>query len=664
MPDFETWTIEPPPALFIDREDLLRLARETAESERDAPAVIALHGLSWNGKTGLLRRIAAALRGMFDIGLTVDFGQLRHDGAVPMSDVVTGLLDDLCVDQRWIPTDLPGQLRRFRAVTEGRRILLLLDGVSDAAQVLALLPNSRHALVIAAGEVALEELADHGAIMRRVTGLGTEHGTELLARLAGARAVSPPDRSRRLVESVGGSPGMLRVLAGRLRSRRGPSLEELLVDLDGHAANPGPERRSILLDSELIELFANVYDWLSPAAARLYHVLGQLPGRTMSVRIIAAALDMSEDEVEPLIDTMVEGNLLEESGEEFLVPDLVRRHARLVAATGEDPDYLDAAVARAMGAWAEDAVAADVAVVEDRFRVGGVRRVPGAQAFASKDEALAWLARKHEDLLAVMREAAVRERHALVWTLFQAMWPFYTNHFRPQAQREAGDLAVAAAVADGDRAVEARMRCLRARASWEAGDFPSAGADLDRATELSRAENGPLFASVQDFVGQYRYRQGHYADALTAFESSLAINERLGDQRGIALQSQFCGRCLGRLGRRTDALAALDRAAELITSYDDARTASRIAYSRAEVQIALGNNWEAVASLHDARAFAARLGHTMLLAPPLELLADIAPEVEGPDTERDYVEQVVALHRQSGSPELAQWQQRLDDLTP
>jgi tetratricopeptide (TPR) repeat protein len=274
-----------------------------------------------------------------------------------------------------------------------------------------------------------------------------------------------------------------------------------------------------------------------------------------------------------------------------------------------------------------------------------------------------WFARSHDDLLAVMRQAAAQQCNTIVWRLFQAMWPFYSSHVLLQAWRDAANLAVAAARADGDAAVEARMLCLRARGSLEVGDFPAAGTDLDLAAQLSRAENGPLLASVLDFTGQYRYRQGRFADALAAFEASLAINERLGDRRGIALQAQFCGRCLGRLGHGAQALAAFDRASRLIAPFDDARAASRIAYSRAEVLISLGADAEAVASLHDALDSAAGLGQTMLLARPLESLADIAGRLGDRRTERRYVEQVVTLHRRGGSPELGLWQQRLEELS-
>ncbi|GAA5055029.1 NB-ARC domain-containing protein [Nocardia callitridis] len=658
-----TWTIEPPPALFVDRDQVLAMVRAAAENVRNTPATVALYGLSGIGKTMLMRRIATDLREQFDIGLSIDFQSSRHGGAVPLDDVLAGVLSDLGVEKRWIPDDLAGKARRFRAVTEGKRVLLLLDGVSDAGQVSILLPNSPHALVIAVSETALTELGDDGAIVHRVLGLAAEYGAELLTRLGVEQAATHPDLVWRLVALVDGSPGIIRILAGHLRSGRGPSLEELVENLDSRTSFAASTESLRLLDRELIGLFADVYDRLPPEAAVLYRVLGQLPGRMMSERIIAAALDLTIREIAQSRETLVGEHLLEQLGDEFGMLDLVRRHARLVAAREADPTELDRAVVRAMNAWLQDAIAGDFALGKERFRVGDVRPSPQARAFGSPAAAMAWFVGKHDDLLAVLRQAAAQEQHSLVWKLFQAMWPFYSTHPRRQAQREAADLAVAAAVADGDRAAEARMLCLRARAFWESGDFVAAEADLGRATESSRAENGPLFASVLDFVGQNNFQQGRYDNALESFEQSLAINERLGDERGIALQSQFRGRCLGKLGRGTQALVAFDRAARLIVPFDDARTASRIAFSRAKVQIALGQRQEAVASLHAARDFAAELGQSMLLADPLELLADIASGIEAPDVVRGYVEQVVQLHRQSGSPELAQWERHLEGLS-
>lgn len=661
MPDFAIWTVAPPPSTFIDRDELVAVVRELAETDRDGPAIIAVNGLSGVGKSAALRRCAAMLRDLFDIALTVDFGPLLHDGAAAIDDVLVGLLGDLRVDERWIPADLAGRHRRYLAMTEGRRVLLLLDGVTDAAQVLSLLPNSPRALVIVACEVALDDLAADGALLRRLTGLNAEHGAELLVKICGnPRIMDEPAQVRRLVESVGGSPKAIRVLAGRLRSRRGVSVAHLVAEFDGEQATG-----QSMVSSELTELFDSVYNWLSPDAARLYCLLGNLPGRHWSEQVIAATYGARVDEVAPLIDTLVRVSLLDESEEddEYLMLDLVRVHAQRAGAAREVPTDLDASAVRAMTAWLDDAVAADIAVLRERFRVGAPQPVSGARTFGSADEAMAWFARHNDDLLAVARRAAAQGVNALVWRLFQAMWPFYSNHALLQAWREFGDLAVLAAMADGDTAAEARMRCLRARACIEAGDFTAAEADIDRAEELSRADGGALFASVLDFAGQLLHRQGRYAAALADFEASLAINEQLGDQRGTALQSQFCGRCLGQLGRSEEALTAFDRARQLIEPFGDARTSSRIAYSRAEVLLALGEDAEAVSSLHDAIDLARGLGQTMLFARPLEMLSDIARRLRDRRTERHYVAKVVALHKQSGSVELEQWRRRLADLS-
>lgn len=658
------WTVASPPGTFIDRGDLVDEVCELATAGRDGPAIIAIAGLSGIGKTAVLRRCAAVLRDRFDVALTVDFTSLLHDGAVALADVLAGLLGDLRVDERWIPADLAGRHRRYLAVTEGRRVLLLLDGVSDAAQVSTLVPNSASALVIVASEIDFDELAADGALQRRLDGLNAEHGAELLTRICADRLVAvEPEQIRRLVTMVGGSPSAIRVLAAQLRSRRGLSVGRLIADLEEELDGGASGQSRTAVGDELTELFDAVYRRLTPDVARLYRLVGNLPGGSWPERAMAAACDSTVDEVVPLIRDLVQANLLDEAADdEYLMPDLVRLHARRAAAADETGDDLDASAVRAMTVLVDDAVAADFAVVRDRFRVGELRVPQQARTFESAQDAMAWLARRHGELLVVGRRAAAQQAKGLVWRLFQAMWPFYSNSpAYLQAWLEFANLAVVDA--EGDAAAVARMLCQRARGHIENSDFTAAGADLARAMELGRADSGALYASVLDFMGQFEYRQEHFDSALAHFEESLVIHERLGDQRGIALQSQFCGRCLGRLGMGEKALTALDRARESIAPFNDFRTSSRIAYSRAEVLIALGWDDEAVASLHDAIDLAAGLGQTMLFARPLELLADIAARLEDPDAERRYVTKVVALHQESGSPELEEWQRRLAELS-
>ncbi|MBL1080215.1 hypothetical protein JK358_38055 [Nocardia sp. 2] len=656
----------PPPGTFIDRTDLLDEVRRLAASERDGPAIITFTGLSGSGKTAFLRHCAVALRESFDIALSVDFAQLLHEGAVPMADVLAGLLGDLRVDERWIPVDLAGRHRRYLAVTEGRRVLLLLDGVSDAAQVLVLLPNSASALVVVAGEVDLDELTAEGAVPYRMSGLDEGYGAELLTRICADRlVVAEPEQIRRLVSLVDGSPRAIRVLAAQVRSRRGLSVQQLIAELEQELDGATAEGARTKVGDELTELFDAVYHRLSPAAARVYRLVGDLPAGRWSARAIAAACNTSVDKIEPLIRTLVDADLLAEVGDdEHLMPGLVRLHARRIAALDETAEDLNAGAVRAMTVVVQDAVAADRAVVSDRFRVGEPLAPSAGPSFDSARAAMAWFTQRHPELLGVARRASAQRARGLVSRLFQAAWPFYSNSpLYLQQWLEFADLAVTDAEAGGDSAMVARMLCQRARGHIENKDFTSAGGDLARAMELGRAVGGSLLASVLDFMGQFEYRQGHFAAALACFEEALALNEQLGDRRGIALQSQFRGRCLGRLDRGAEALVALDRADESIAPFNDARTSSRISYSRAEVLITLGKDAEAVASLHDSIDLAAGLGQTMLFARPLELLAEIAERLGDRDAECRYVEKVVALHRDSGSPELEQWVDRLARLT-
>ncbi|MBY8863881.1 tetratricopeptide repeat protein [Nocardia sp. CA2R105] len=661
-PNVRVWTVAPPPGTFIDRAGLVDEVCTLAAADRDGPAIIVIGGLSGMGKSAVLRRCAAVLQDRFDVALTVDFAPLRHDGAVALGDVVAGLLGDLRVDERWIPADLAGRCRRYLEVTERRRVLLLLDGVFDAAQVSMLVPNSAAALVIVASELDLDELVADGALPRRLEGLNAEHGAELLMRICADRpVVAEPAQIRQLVAMVDGSPSAIRILAAQLRSRRGPSAGQLIAELEEELDGGTSTRPHTVVGDKLTELFDAVYRRLAPDVARLYRIVGSLPGRCWSERAIAAACGETVDEAKLQIADLVQASLLEESvGDEYVMPDLVRLHARRAAVADETDADLDASAVRAMAVVLDDAVAADFALVRDRFRVGEPRIPSRARAFASPQDAMGWFARRHGELLVLARQASAQRVKGLVWQLFQAMWPFYSNS--PVYLQEWLELAnLAVADADGDVSAEARMLCQRARGHIENDDFDSADVDLVRAMELARAEGVELFASVLDFVGQFQYRQGLFGAALANFEESLAINEQLGDRRGVALQSQFCGRCLGRLGRSEEALAALDRARDFVP-FNDFRTASRIAYSRAEVLVALDEYADAVASLHDAIDLAAGLGQTMLFARPLEMLADVADRLRDRDAELRYVEKVVALHQESGSPELERWQRRLSVL--
>ncbi|MEC3978949.1 NB-ARC domain-containing protein [Amycolatopsis sp. H20-H5] len=663
-----SWSLEAPVGDFTDRHGYVADVKRVAEGGGSGPKVVVIHGRSGLGKSALLLKCAAELRELFDKSVLIDFRPLRHKGGVSVSDALAGALPAFGVAQHWIPADLPGRQSLYRSTLEGQRVLVLLDNVSDVAHIAAFLPNSSRALVLVTSDFAIDEVYELGYPHLLLKRLDDDYGVELLAKIcAQDRELGEAEPVRRLVDLCAGSPFDLRVIGGQLRMRPELSVAELLADLEADLARmpDGASKRTL----RMTERFNPAYDRLSASQAHLYRVLGILPGLWQPPGILSAALDLPERVVRAGLGELVFANLAEKSGDGYLLPGTLHSHARWAANSGEDPDEIPRILERAVRAWLADAVEADRAAGRNRWRV---EKLPAEAAppNLTKQAALAWFASQHDNLLAVLRLAAEQHLYGVVWRLFEAMWPFYSSSVLYEAWQEAGELAVVAAAKCEDSRAEARVRCLLSRAFVDRRRFAEADAHLLAARELAAGDR-LLFASVLDFAGQSLFKQGgeQVVAALAAFREAVAINEEFEDERGIALQSQFVGRCLGALGDVEGALAAFDRADGLIVRFEDLRTQSRIALSRGKVlYIVGGRDAEAVAALHDAIDFADRMsqhgttGLTALVDEPLKLLIEIARRQGDAGAERTYLQRRHQLHTATGSPEADELRSRLAAL--
>ncbi|GAA1973242.1 hypothetical protein [Amycolatopsis minnesotensis] len=667
-PQQRSWAVAAPEGTFTDRADILARIGAVAKADRETAAVVVLTGAAGVGKTAVLHRCAALLRPHFEFAVTADFGPLWPQGGVSLSDALAGMLTELYVDQRWIPATLADRRKRYLSLTEGEKVLVLLDNVHHAAEVLALIPNSRHALVLAASEFSLDDMnvpeeSDLAvrADLTPLSGLPEDDAVELLAKICGpARDLGDEGQVRELVGLLGGSPVDLRVAGGRLKTRKTLEVGHLIEELTEELRRAPEEAPRGALGST--NRFDPAYRWLSAPAARMYRLLGALAAPAVPIRIIAAALGVPGEEAGLLADELLRVYLVEELPTGFRLPGAIRRHAHRVARQAADES--EAMVEEAVKAWVADAADADYAVNANRLRVTDARRAGREPLCTSSRAAMDWFAANHDALLAVLRTADAGHWDEQTWQLFEAMWPFYSTHKLLHAWREAGALAVKAARRSGPPRVEARIRCYLSRAYVELGEFESAHTELVRARELTEHdEEVKYFASVLDFLGKAKYVEGEFAEALAVYRESLRLHEQIEDRRGIALQSQFVGRCLGELGEHVAALAAFDRADELLADSGDARTLSQIATSRAAVLVALGRDAGAVASLHRAVEIAGALGTVALIDKPLELLADLAHRYGDAEAERTYLRQVCELHDRTGSPRAAEFRRRLDSLT-
>ncbi|MDQ2583992.1 hypothetical protein [Saccharothrix yanglingensis] len=145
----------PPPAVFVGRER--ELARLVAALEPGAPSAVlvwSVGGLPGVGETALAVRAAhrAVAAGWFPGGVLMTNlrGYDQPTQRITPSTALAGLLGALGVASGHIPPEVDDRARLWRSRLADRpRTLVLADNVSDASQVVPLLPgDSRHQVLI------------------------------------------------------------------------------------------------------------------------------------------------------------------------------------------------------------------------------------------------------------------------------------------------------------------------------------------------------------------------------------------------------------------------------------------------------------------------------------------------------------------------------------
>jgi len=275
--------------LFVGRtselEKLATILGGLREERRTSPLIVALDGMGGVGKSTLAVHFAHAFAGDFADGqLYLDLrGDQGEEGSLTAGEALSSLLYALGIPASNVPDGFDARTGTYRSLTAGKRFLLLLDNVRDAAQVRPLLPSSADSLVVITSRRRLVGLAAfEGAHLLRVDVPDPDTARELLARrLAGqpARgAVHAAGRSvvDEIVELCGRLPLALAVLAARLIARPALSLDGVVAELrDGVnrlGALPGgrdlPDPRTA---------FSWSYRQLSADAARLFRLMSLTP---------------------------------------------------------------------------------------------------------------------------------------------------------------------------------------------------------------------------------------------------------------------------------------------------------------------------------------------------------------------------------------------------
>ncbi|GLW92426.1 tetratricopeptide repeat protein [Actinokineospora globicatena] len=513
--------LHPPPPHFVDRpREQTELAETVSGSSSTAPRVVVLRGVGGVGKTALALWWLATISARYPDGQL--FAELTQPTGepVPVEDVLGGFLRALGIPAESIPSSLADRASLYRSLTAGRRLAVLLDDATSAAQARVLVPAAPESLVVVTSRRQLIALVATGAVTVKVEPLDQDRSLRLLAAYVGAdRVAAERPNAALLTRMCGGLPIALCVAAALIAARPRRSLAWMVDRLrDKH-------RRLEVLSSEedfsVRATFDLAYQGLPTRTAAAYRAIGLSPGLVVP-ELLAWTTDTTADDAADAIDDLVDAGLVDALDEGWYRPhDLVHVHAKAIAAARDDA----ATVQRRVVDWY---IAATRAVSSALMPNRPQPRWPEAVAVALPDavhdhtRAVEWVERVRNDIVVVMRTCLDQGWPASVYLLGHAMQPAFAVSKQFAAAIEVCALGMAAAETLGEAALAAKMRRRLARLYVDTGNYASAEREI--AISLRDAEERAdhhRWADAQWNLGLLHHARGAYEDAVRAFDTAV-----------------------------------------------------------------------------------------------------------------------------------------------
>jgi len=570
--------LPPDLATFTGRAAELARLRATLRpgGGTDPVPIVAINGVGGIGKSALAVHTAHQLADRFPDGQLYANLQGATDGRAPLTPfaVLNRFLRSLGAGARDI-ADVDEAAARFRAVTAGRRLLVVLDDARDAAQVRPVLPASPTCAVLVTSRTMLASL--DGAFHVRLDLLSADEAAALIGRLADHRRVErDPAGTERVARLCGHLPLALRIAGARLASRPhwpARALADRLQDarrrLDELRVDDLAVRTSFDVSYQLLRASESTVD---RSAADAFGLLGLPDGPDLGLPAIARLLDRDAATTEQIMERLVDAQLVESAtGDRYRMHDLLRLFAR--EQTG-DGAARTGALTRLLDWYTAAAWQAHRLVRPDG------RRGPGCDRWArpvlpmsTMDQALDWLETERSNLVAAVEQAAGTEGVAprIAIEIARALFGFFLMRGYWQDWIRVNRSALAVARRIGDRAAEAGAHDDLGVCYALHGRHIEALPEIRRALRICE-EIGDRRgqASALNHLGILYYQFHLELDlALDPLRASEAINREVGDVRGLATTLLNLGLLHGRLGRYDPAFACLREALEITERMDD-----------------------------------------------------------------------------------------------
>ncbi|WP_405535247.1 DUF3856 domain-containing protein [Streptomyces sp. NBC_00075] len=528
-----------PPTAFTGREQHVRalldvLDPDNTETRTDAVLISAVGGLGGVGKTALALHVAHAARTRFPGGtLFVDM-RGYDDAPTAPEQAVESFLTALGIGRENLPSAPEELYALYRSALDSRgSVLIMLDNVSDAAQVVPLLPGSTRHRVLVTSRESLDSLTARSISL---DSLSQDEAVALIERALrisdpdDSRASAEPDAVRQLVDLCGRLPLALQIAAAQLRRRKPRAVSTLVADLeaaiDRVRALRAPGRDQYDRDLVLRPVFDVTYERLDADQARLFRLLAQAPTSDFGQPTAVALSGVSPDDIMERLEDLAAVYLISSSpaGDRWVMHDLLRAYAATLS-TSEPVLAHEATDAR--NSLLQDFLLR-AASADQHLHGQLLAEVP--DRFPDRDAALAWLDTEHISLVRAVEwaEMAQHSRFATALGVCIDRYLHVQRHFT-----------------DGTRVSETLLTAARR--------------EEDRILELFSLSA----------LGNSRHQLRQYREAAIVHTNALRLAYALEDRSAQATSWSNLGFCMHEWGQHDIAAQMLGRAQEMFAQVGD-----------------------------------------------------------------------------------------------
>jgi tetratricopeptide (TPR) repeat protein/transcriptional regulator with XRE-family HTH domain len=621
---------------FTGRQDELRRLISRARAEvansaahpRSGTRIFVIEGMGGVGKTTLAVHAAHLMADEFPDGqLFLDLQGYATDlPALTAHQALRSMLRALGVPNELIP---PGRAEReafYRNTVAGKRMLLICDNASGAAQVRPLIPGTGGSLVIVTSRISLRSLDDAWVLVLRTP--PEAESISLFHAVAGAGQADSEDGDvADVVRLCGCLPLAVRIVAARLSRRPALRIGDILDELRHEH-----DRLASLQDEErsVTAVFASSLRSLTdPDERLLFQRLGLIPGPDFDVYAAASLTGAGYRETWRLLESLLDHNLLlQQIPGRYRFHDLVRVFARAHGV----PDAATA-TSSLLNYYLYATRLADRAFERGLPQVPLPGEHPGGSGdsgyggivpeLATSAQATAWLAAELTNLSAAARLAASRKRQDVTIGLSAALSDYLRAHGPWPRALALHSAALQSATEIGD--LHGQANALRG-----IGGVLSRTGEIGRSKEML-TKSVDIYRQLGDRRGAARalielgiaQRVSGDAECLATFTEALASYQELGDLHGQAAALNELGSVRWQTGPITEARQHLTEALRIYRELGNRQGQAAALLYLGNVQLVMGELGAAELSLAEAGTIGRELGHPVLVANSQLYLGDV-----------------------------------------